>query len=513
MDTLLITAQKDLDTIGLKFLHYYLLGQGYDSSLLYLPTYEPGDDIKLKNIHRFIAANRPKLIGISLMSTEYNHVRHLTKYLKDSFQSLPIVWGGIHPTIAPEMCLEYADYACVGEGEKTLTELTDAVVNSRNRDISLIKNLCYKDNGRIKKNNLYPLLDNLDEVPFYDHIPKKAYIQHNKEILSLDRNLYKKYARYEGTVYSVMTSRGCPFSCTYCCNNLISRLYGSKKVRKRSIANVISELKLAAQDNPWIEYINFQDDCFCASSNEYMRAFCESYKKEIHKSFIIRSIPSYITQQKLGYLKSAGLGWISLGLQSGSDYVCKEIYQRKSLKAEFLAAAKLIKKYNVAAFYDVILDSPFETDDDRIDTISTLAEIPKPYYTEFFSLSLYIGTELYEKALKECPGYMENYMEKDYLSYKKTLLNDMTRIATFVGEKKINKLIRIYRENPSSFSFRLNVRVFKLLSAIFFEPLTYLQLIKLSQGGSYLKTLKVLRFYFKLGLRRYLKQFNGSQKE
>lgn len=508
MDVLIITTQNNLDTIGVKYLHNYLLEQGYDSCLLYLPAYDIRDDIKLEHIQRFISKNSPKLIGMSLMSTEYNDIRHLTRYLKENFKLLPIIWGGIHPTIAPEICLEYADYVCIGEGEIMFSELIGSIVNNRHREIPFIKNLCYKHNGQIKKNDLYPLFDKLDELPLCAPISKNSYIQYHKDILCLDQNIYRKYARYSGIVYSIITSRGCPFSCTYCCNNYISHLYSDKRVRRRSVVSVISELKKAISDTPYIQYVNFQDDCFLSCSSEYLRGFCEVYKKEIDKPFIIRSVPIFITKEKMEYLKSAGLGWISVGLQSGSDYVCKEIYDRKFLKADFLKAANLIKEYNVAAFYDVILDNPFESDDDRIKTIFALIETPKPYYTQFFSLSLYPGTELHERALRECPEHIENYLEKKYQSYKKTLLNDMMRIATFVDETKMKKLVNLFKDNSASFSFKFNFFFLSLFSKMIFEPLAYFRVIALSQGGSYWRALKILRFYLKEGLGRYFKQFH-----
>lgn len=507
MDALLCTTQRDLDTIGIKYLHYYLLAQGYDSGLLYLPEYDSRDSNKLKNIRRFIDKARPKLIGISLMSTEYNNVRHLTEYIKENFRSLPVIWGGIHPTIAPEMCLENADYVCIGEGERTLSELTGAIVKGRDEDIPGIKNLCYRRDGRIIKNDLHQLLDNLDGLPLCEQVARSGYIQHRGHIVPLSRDAFRKYARYSGTVYSIITSRGCPFSCTYCCNNVLSRLYHGNRTRRRSAANVISELRQAVADNPRIEYVNFQDDCFLSCTGEYLEDLCKAYKKEVRRPFIIRSVPVNINREKMEYLKSAGLGWISVGLQSGSDRVCGDIYHRRFLKKDFLNAARLIKEYDVAAFYDVILDNPFEKDDDRIETISALIELPKPYYMQFFSLSLYLGTELYERALRECPEYIGNYLEKNYQSYKKTVLNDMTRIAAFGDASKMKGLIGLYRENPDSLRFRFSLFIMGLLSKILLEPLAYLRVIALSQGGSYFRAFKVLRFYFKEGLSLYLKQF------
>ncbi|OGC14602.1 hypothetical protein A3J90_03355 [candidate division WOR-1 bacterium RIFOXYC2_FULL_37_10] len=510
MNTLLISVQKDLDIIGLKCLHYYLLKNGYNSFLLHLINFNPNDENSLKTVKNFISEISPLFIGISLMSVEYYNARDLTKYLKANFKSIPIIWGGIHPSISPEMCLADADYVCVGEGERTILDFANAINN--HGCVETINNLCYIENNRIKKNMLYPPIEDLDNIPSYDHIPVNSFIQNEKGlIIPIDKKVFRKYARYKGTFYSIMSSRGCPFSCTYCCNNFLSRLYQTKKVRRRSNKNIIIELEKAVKDNPEIEYINFQDDCFLACGDEYLKEFCKLYKEKVKKPFVVRAIPIYITKNKIKNLKEAGLSWISLGLQSGSDRICKDIYKRKSLKADFLKAAKIIKEFNIAAFYDVILDNPFETEEDGLETIQTLIETPKPFYTQFFSLSLYLGTELYEKAQKECPEKIEDSLKKKYFLYHKKTINNMIRYSTFLSGKFMNKVVYLYKQDPKGLRFRVILFIANLLSSLVFEPLTYFRVIKLSQGNSYIRTFKVLPNYFKEGIMRYFNQFKAKR--
>lgn len=509
MNNLLISTQKDLDTIGLKYLHYYLLKNNYNSFILYLPNFDSNDDISLKNIKKFISEISPMFIGFSLMSLEYYGARDLTKYLKSNFSSTPIIWGGIHPTISPEMCLDYADYVCVGEGERTILDFANAV--SQNKSVKAINNLCYAQDGQIKKNALYPRIENLDEIPPYDHIPANSFIQEkNGQIVPVNRKVFKKYARYRGTTYSIMSSRGCPFSCTYCCNNFISRLYQNKKVRKRSIGSIIFELEKAVNNNPEIEYVNFQDDCFLACDEEYLADFCRIYKEKIKKPFIVRAIPVYITWNKIKCLKETGLAWISLGLQSGSDRVSKEIYRRSSLKSDFLKAARIIKEFNIAAFYDVIIDNNFENEEDRFETIQTLIETPKPFFPQIFSLTLYSGTELYERAKKECPQTIENSLEKDFVLYHKSAINNLIRLSIFLNPKFMNKIIRLYKQNPKGKKFKAALFVANLLSSAVLEPITYFRVIKLSQRQSYVKAMSVLPNYLKEGLMRYFSQFKAK---
>jgi len=511
MKVLLMSLQRGLEAIGLKYLHYYLLENGHQSSILYLPNLNLNDFRQRDNIKEFIFSANPGLIGISLMSDGYYLACSLTKYLRGFNSSIPIIWGGVHPTISPDNCLEYADYVCRGEGEKTILDIANAI--SKSEDIKNINNLCYSEGGFINKNPLYPLLDNLDEMPICEHIPRNSFIMRNGNILELDKKVFRRYDRYMGRIYSAITTRGCPFSCTYCCNNSFSLLYDSNKARKRSISNIIEELEKTLKDNQEIEYVNFQDDCFLAYSDEYLRQFCEIYKEKIGKPFITRVIPVYITKDKIKSLKEAGLSWVSLGLQSGSDRICKEIYKRKSFKADFLKAARIIKDFNLAAFYDVIFDNPFESEEDKFETIDTLIKTPRPFYMQCFSLVLYPGTELYEKAKLEYPGCVEDYLEKDYSMPHQNAINDLIRLAPFIDKKFMTEIIRLYKRQSQGRRFKTILFITKLLTVCIFQPVAYFQVVRLSQRGSYLKTFKVLAIYFKEGFRWHFNQFRGKVKD
>ncbi|MBW2989045.1 B12-binding domain-containing radical SAM protein [Candidatus Woesearchaeota archaeon] len=502
MKILLISLQEDMDVIGLRYLHYTLLEKGHDSFLLFLPNFR---DQGLVNIKDLINRICPDLIGFSIMSVHFSKACNLTGYIKKNFK-IPVIWGGVHPTIAPDICLRHADYLCIGEGEKVILDLADAVDN--HSDLRSVKNMYYLDEGSIKKNQLYPLIDDLDELPLYEHMPKNSFVQEKDgNIVSLTKKVFERYSRYKGIFYNIMASRGCPFSCSYCCNDFLSRLYPAKKVRKRSIANIISELKKAVNDNPQVEYINFQDDCFLAYSLSDLEEFSRVYKEEIGKPFIVRSIPIYVSAEKIKFLKEAGLSWISLGLQSGSDHVCREIFNRMSFKEDFLRAARIIKDNKIAGFYDVILDTPFERDKDKIETIKTFMETPKPFIPVFYSLTLYAGTKLYERVKGEASHNMDDYLKKDYMVYRKGLFNEMIRLSATLTKNQMQVLLSLYNDGESGVKFKIALFLAKIWSSFFAEPLSYVKTVKISVGGSYLKTLKILPTYVMEGLWRYLNQF------
>jgi radical SAM superfamily enzyme YgiQ (UPF0313 family) len=394
---------------------------------------------------------------------------------------------------------------CIGEGESLIVDFADAVAHGSSPEA--LGSLVFRRADQVIRNPLYPLIPDLSVIPACEHIPRDSYVLHKGTIAPLNTRTFRKFARYSGTSYSIMSSRGCPFSCTYCCNNALVKITGQRGIRFRESSSIMDELRVAITQYPFIEYINFQDDCFLARPAEELERFCHLYSREIKRPFIARSIPIYITERKITSMKSAGLAWISLGLQSGSDRVCYEVYKRRSGKQAFLKAAMAIKSQSLAAFYDVILDNPFETDDDRLATVSTLMETPKPFYTQFFSLSLYPGTELRQRAIEEGLIRGDEYQTKDYLLYNRTSINVLVRLATFIPSSWMKFLLGLYRRGPTSLWFKSNVAVARLFAIAIAEPLTYLRVIWLSQRKRLGPTIHVLPYYMKEGLSRFLKQF------
>ncbi len=506
---LLISVQRDLQIIGLRYIHYSLLKAGYHSVLLNLPNFADRSDNPgiLKQIGEFVRGTAPIFIGFSVMSTEFNLTRHLSIFLKKECPSVPIVWGGIHPTISPETCLPYTDYVCMGEGERTAVELAGALTEGR--AIDQIGNLAYRTGtGDVRHNSLYPLIDNLDELPSYDHVPVNGFVQRrNGLIRPIDTKLQRKYGRHRGVVYDSMASRGCPFACTYCCNNVISQIYGTRKTRRRSVENVILEIERAIRSYPDIQLINFQDDCFIACSREWLIRFCDDYQARIKKPFQIRAIPGFLDRERLAWLKDVGLVWVLIGLESGSDRVCREVYNRKLLRKDFLEATRLVNEFRLVGLYDVILDNPFESDREKMETIRALMEIPKPFLAEFFSLTFYPGTELYRKAMNECPDRVRDAREKDYKQYENTIINKLTRLAAYLPTSLMELLLKQYLREQRSYTFLTFLFMCRVLGAIVFEPIAHLRLLKLSEGGSFLNALRKSPIYFRTAFEKYLKQF------
>ena len=295
--------------------------------------------------------------------------------------------------------------------------------------------------------------------------------------------------------YELITSRGCVFSCTYCYNNYLHRLYRISKIRRRGVENIIIEIERAIENNPEISLVHIQDDSFMSCSKQYLARFCELYGNRIKKPFVIHSIPININPEHVRCLKRAGLAWINLGLQSGSDYTCNHIYKRRSLKKDFFKAAEVINRFKIAGKYDVILDNPFESEDDKVQTFEALIETPKPYLVEFFSLTFYPGTELYEKAIMAYPEIMDEYCRKDRAQYKCTTLNKVMALAPYLPKSCAKSILRLYRADSGGSFFKVSLFVYTVLSKIIYKTIVYINILKLAHNDSYIEAARNFPLY------------------
>jgi radical SAM superfamily enzyme YgiQ (UPF0313 family) len=364
------------------------------------------------------------------------------------------------------------------------------------------------ENASLKRNALYPLYENLDELPVCDHIPKNGYaLEQSGAISQIDRRILKKHARYLGKFYDIASTLGCQLNCTFCCSSLLSRLYGTNRVRRRGLENIIGELDKAVKDNPYLELINFQDENFLTHNLEFFQGFKDEYRKRVNRPFMFACTPMFVTREKIALLKAAGLVWIRMGLQSGSDRTLKEVFKRKSLGKHFLNAMDIFQEFEIAVYCDVIVDNPFEEIPDYLDTIKTFIQASRPYYLQLYSLTTYHGTELYDKMLKDHPERFYDPTRKDYYEYAKTPQNHLTQIAPYLPRSVMYKLVGMYEQNPEGALFKLSFFAAKTLCVSFFEPVAFYRVFKRAQGGSFLKSLRMLPVYKNIIIERYTKHF------
>ena len=217
--------------------------------------------LKNKKAIKIAKKFEPDLICFSSRSNEFEHVVEAANLFRRKF-NVPILCGGIHPTIAPEDALRQCfDGICIGEGEDALIELVEKIENKK--DYFYTKNFWFKKDGKIIKNPIRPLIKNLDKIPLFDY-----------DLFDIE-----KYLKARDGQIDYMWARGCPFNCNYCVNPILQRLHKNENyLRTKSIDKVINELKQIVNKYK-VKSIYFIDDIFNISTERSIFGWANPYKK------------------------------------------------------------------------------------------------------------------------------------------------------------------------------------------------------------------------------------------
>jgi len=414
---LLISPHPDILAFGVRSISAYINKTGAaESHLMFLPymhrdlSAEPDfcfpypESILSQVAH--IARNYD-VIGISLMTNYFHRACQLTEALRKKTKG-PILWGGIHPTVAPRECAEWADFVIRGEGERPLARFLAGYRGGEN--VEDTPNLARKTGKDFRENPLDPLLP-IEDIPGPDWNWEGHYILWQDQVQPMTLPILKAFlsdnvaARQTGMiVYQTMATRGCPHGCAYCCNYVLRRLYeGQKWVRRRPLEDLIAELQWVRDRMPFVKIIDFQDDSFSAGTEDEIEAFTKAYKEKIGLPFTLHVSPLTISPKKMDEMTDAGLRGVVMGIQSGSEKTLS-LYGRPIFKDKVVDAAVLLKTYRHrigAPFYDIIVDNPLEREGDLLKTLRLLLRLPRPFRLRMFSLVLFPGTTLHEEAEKQ----------------------------------------------------------------------------------------------------------------
>lgn len=408
---------------------------------VYLDYSTPVSAAEEKIFLDILEKGRFDLIGFSVPSY-HAHVAHkYTPMLRETF-GVPVIWGGVHATVAPQDCIRTADYVCVGEGEELVVELLSVLEQGRDMREEPIDGLwARKPDGSFARGaNRMPPMD-LDAIPFPQYDPLN-------EFLIEDDRLYHQeplvFSELHWT-YKATTGRGCPYFCSFCVWSTIKRdMPETKKLRRRSPQNAIAELVEVKKKNPQVMMIEFEDDIFTVQKN-WLEEFAPLYKKHVGLPFWCYTYPAYVNDHNLSLLKDMGIAYITMGVQSGSDRINYEVFERRTERKRVIEAMHLIAKHDILANYDIISNNPYETDEDRMATLTLIAQIPGRFNLHMGKLAWFPGTTISVRAEQE--GMLRAADEKLYRFWNALYLMAQLRLA---GEEELVALTRdeYLRDNP-----------------------------------------------------------------
>jgi anaerobic magnesium-protoporphyrin IX monomethyl ester cyclase len=397
---------------GLRIFHPLLEQRGHEVHSVYCKDsftfgrpFPHEEDMVVERIKEI----RPDLVAVQVWSTYYQLAARLTRRIKEATGAV-VVWGGIHAQVRPEQSLQDADVVCRSEGEYVLAEIADRM--SLGRDFSDVTGCWVKRGDEILRNPPRFLISDLDLLPLQDVSPR------NKHYLGDGQ--WRDAEKWDAarTTGDVMTVRGCPFECTFCIHNYTRKVTSGlgTYIRRRSVDHVMRELRAIAEARPRLQAIAISDDIF-APTRPWLEEFCARYKKEIGVPFVIWAFPRMVDEDKVKMMKDAGLYGATMGIQSGSERIRRDYYERETSDEEIVGACELFARHGIVRNLDFIGDNPYETEEDRRATVNLLVRLPKPFYFNYFPLTYFPGVDLTERAIRDghvTPETTEDVAEKGY---------------------------------------------------------------------------------------------------
>jgi anaerobic magnesium-protoporphyrin IX monomethyl ester cyclase len=396
-----------------------------------------------------IARYNPRIVGFTMTTGEHLKMVGMAARLKEELDVVT-VFGGAHPTVCPEVIEhEGVDIVCVGEGEEALLDLARGLEGGR--EITGIRNLWVKRDGAVVKNELRPLVEDLESLPLPDW------------------SLYFRYPflRKKSTK-TFIGSRGCPFRCTFCTDPYFHSIYRGKgrylRMRNpRSFADEIREQK----EKLGFTTVTFDDEVF-VWNKEWLREFLGHYRRGVALPFFCGVRADTLTEDVVRELKASGCYGMSFGIESGSEFIRNEIGNKGIPNEKILEAARWVKESGVILRTTNMFCMPEETPERAWETVMLNSDcrVDHPFAYVYQPLP---KTKMFEHALGRGfidPGFSFDSLEPMHLNdnplrleKKGEILNIQKFFYLAVRHPWLRPLIRLLVKAPPNPLYNL---VFKL---------------------------------------------------
>ena len=409
-------------SLGLRYVSAYLKHHGHDVRMIFMSSKRDTAkaDFSPQLLGSFVDHLRDvDLIGMSLMTNNFVRACALTEAVRQADLKAPVVWGGTHPSVAPDESVEVADLACVGEGERAMLELVETL--EAGKDPSGVPGFVVRQGNRVLHNPVAPLDSNLDDYPFPDYDLETHWIAGRDQLVPVCPELLRGGLNR----YRIETTRGCPYSCTFCNNAALLGIHRHKGkwVRMRSTERIIAEIEHMRRRFPSIEAVNIIDDLFFIRSAAEIDSFARQYARRVNLPLELDAFPNTITRRKVRSLSRVPISLISMGIQSGSPDTLRNIYHRPTPVERVAEGIRILSDARVKAEYHYIVDNPFEPEANVIQTLRFAASHHRgPAIVRVFPLQFYPGTPLYDRAraagiigARHDRAYHNTYAGKKYL--------------------------------------------------------------------------------------------------
>lgn len=367
-------------SLGLAYIAAVLEQEGHEVKIvdMGLRPSTPVED-EMRDVYAF----QPDLVGFTSMSTSHHSIERAARLVKEQI-GCPTVIGGPHATTMPELTLgdPNFDFLVLGEGEETIRQLSRLLANSR-RDWQGVLGLGYKtSDGAMTINPEAPLIESLDSLPY----PARHLF---------DLEAYPLYDPTGERMLTVLTSRGCPYNCSFCFKGIVGRTY-----RHRSPDNVIGELSQCIERYQ-VRSFYFIDDLFTIDVRR-LEAFCDRVLEtglDIRWQCLARV--DRVTLPVLQKMYRAGCREVHYGIESGNPEVLRATAKHVDL-GQVRQAVAWTDQSGIRGKGYFMLGLPGDNDKTIEDTISFAESLPLE--EAMFSIATpFPGTRLWEQLVQKRP--------------------------------------------------------------------------------------------------------------
>jgi len=325
-----------------------------------------------KDIYLEVSRNKPDLVGITSVSKNFNIAKTYADYLAGL--GIPVVMGGIHVSMLPELLPPSVVVGCIGEGEHTFAEIVKACLGSRlnSKTLSNISGIIYWENGTLIRTSEREYENNLD------HIAMPA-----RDLLRIGKNAH------------MISSRGCPYQCIYC-----SAKTFWKKVRFFSAEYIAREIETLYYDHN-VEGICFTDDLFISDRFRIREIISLLKEKGIlgRVKFSCTCRANLVDEELTKILKHMGVVDVGLGFESGNDDNLRYLKVGDVSVAKNSMAIKLLKSAGIHITGNFIIGSPRETKTQIMQTYEFIKKNDLDFFN-VYPLTPFPGTNIWDHAKK-----------------------------------------------------------------------------------------------------------------
>ncbi len=381
-----------------------------------------------------IRKERPLLVGVSSMTgMQIRGGLEAARAVRSVDPELPIVWGGVHPTLCPDSTLkdELCDMIVLGEGEITLIELADCL--RVGGDLATVQGIGHKSNGRLEFTPGRPMIEDLDVIPPLDY-----------DLLDMEHYFTTAPSTSERQL-QIVTSRGCPFDCEFCYN----LKFNERRFRYFSAERTVNDI-VELVDRFGIRAIFIEDDYFFGHPRRVEKICDLLIERDLDLLLQVPCRVDYLYRQSdemIDKLYRAGFKELWIGVESGSPGRLKEILKRTTLD-QVREVNQLLSRSDVYAKYGFMAGFPQEERTETLETVDfmfeLLAQNPNAGVAPVAIYTPYPGTTLYDKAKlvygMKFPDTLEGWSHFHFGENNNPFLSD--RQKRFVS--KVNVMSRFF---------------------------------------------------------------------